>query len=122
MKPKNGGTMATMTLKNIPDDTYALVKAMAKTHHRSINSQIIFLMEQATGGIAKYPDDLPTKAQRLREPTAEYQAPGKEQPGTRTPYEHKKISQWIAELNEIKMTEDDSDSIQRRDREQPEWE
>ncbi len=36
--------MATITVKNIPDDVYAKVKASAQDQHRSINSYIIDLL------------------------------------------------------------------------------
>lgn len=37
---------ATITLKNIPDDIYASLKAAAETHHRSINSEAIACLER----------------------------------------------------------------------------
>ena len=40
--------MATISVKNIPDHTYKNLKHSANTHHRSINSEIIYLIEQAT--------------------------------------------------------------------------
>ena len=40
--------MATITVKNIPDDVYARLKAQAKHNQRSVNSEIIALMERAT--------------------------------------------------------------------------
>ncbi|MCW5881335.1 MAG: Arc family DNA-binding protein [Anaerolineae bacterium] len=38
--------MATITVKNIPDDLYAALKARAEAHHRSINSEIIVCIER----------------------------------------------------------------------------
>ena len=70
--------MTTITLKNIPEDTYARVKDLARTHHRSINSEIIFLLEQATGGGDAYPEDFLSTAQSLRELTAKYRITDKE--------------------------------------------
>lgn len=35
----------TLTLKNIPDDVYAQLKAAAKTHRRSLNSEAIVCLE-----------------------------------------------------------------------------
>ncbi len=37
--------MATITVKNIPDDIYARIKEDAKNHHRSVNSYVIELLE-----------------------------------------------------------------------------
>jgi plasmid stability protein len=37
--------MATITLKNIPDDLYDRLKVTAKAHHRSINSELIYCLE-----------------------------------------------------------------------------
>ncbi len=39
--------MATVTIKNLPDDLYARLKAAAKAHHRSINGEIIHCLEAA---------------------------------------------------------------------------
>jgi len=40
--------MATITVKNIPDDVYARLKKQAKYNRRSVNSEVIVLMERAT--------------------------------------------------------------------------
>lgn len=37
--------MATITLKNIPDDLYARLKHQARAHRRSINSELIHCLE-----------------------------------------------------------------------------
>ena len=37
---------ATITLKNIPDDIYTLLKEAAEAHHRSLNSEIIACLEK----------------------------------------------------------------------------
>lgn len=37
--------MATITLKNIPDDLHVRLKTSAQSHHRSINSEIINCLE-----------------------------------------------------------------------------
>ena len=39
--------MATITIKGIPDDLYQELKLRAERNHRSINSEMIFLIEQA---------------------------------------------------------------------------
>ncbi|MEM7535821.1 MAG: DNA-binding protein [Chloroflexota bacterium] len=38
--------MATITIKNIPDKLYELLKASAKTNRRSINNEIIICIEE----------------------------------------------------------------------------
>ena len=40
--------MTTITVKNIPDDVYARLKNQAKANYRSVNSEVIVLMERAT--------------------------------------------------------------------------
>jgi len=40
--------MTTITIKNIPDDVYARLKEQAKYNRRSVNSEVIVLMERAT--------------------------------------------------------------------------
>lgn len=37
--------MATITVKNIPDELYEELKAVAQAHHRSINGEVIFCIE-----------------------------------------------------------------------------
>lgn len=37
--------MASITLKNIPDDLYDLLRVQAAAHHRSINSEMIHCLE-----------------------------------------------------------------------------
>lgn len=41
--------MATLTLKNFPDDLYAQLKARAAHHRRSLNREAILCLEQALG-------------------------------------------------------------------------
>ena len=40
--------MTTITVKNIPDDVYERFKQQAKANYRSVNSEVIMLMERAT--------------------------------------------------------------------------
>jgi plasmid stability protein len=42
-----GYTMATITVKNIPDDVYRRLKAAAESNRRSINGEIISRIEQS---------------------------------------------------------------------------
>lgn len=41
--------MATITLKNIPDELYKRLKHFAKLRHRSLNSEIIYNLEKSVG-------------------------------------------------------------------------
>ena len=38
---------ATITLKNIPDDIYASLRAAADSHHRSLNGEVIDCLQRA---------------------------------------------------------------------------
>lgn len=42
--------MATLTIKNIPEELYAKLKQSAQRHHRSVNSHTIVCLEQALRG------------------------------------------------------------------------
>ncbi|MCC5615830.1 Arc family DNA-binding protein [Nostoc sp. CHAB 5836] len=39
--------MATLYVRNLPDDLYAKLQELAASEHRSINAQVITLLEQA---------------------------------------------------------------------------
>jgi plasmid stability protein len=39
--------MAALTLRNIPDDLYQDLKQQAVSHHRSLNKEVVYLLEQA---------------------------------------------------------------------------
>jgi antitoxin FitA len=41
------GMPTTLTLKNIPDEIYARLRAAADAHRRSMNSEVIFYLERA---------------------------------------------------------------------------
>jgi len=59
--------MATITLKNIPDDLYDRLKKVAALQRRSINSQIIVCIEHAVGGKRPSTSELLTRARALRQ-------------------------------------------------------
>ena len=50
--------MATLTIKNLPDSLYALLKEKAAQHRRSINSEAILAVEQAVVRQAAEPAEL----------------------------------------------------------------
>ena len=64
--------MATITLKNIPDPTYKTLKQLAAEHRRSINSEVIYLIEKATKSTKIDPNQHLLAARKLREKTKQY--------------------------------------------------
>ncbi len=64
--------MPTITLKNVPEDLYEALKAQAKLHRRSLNSEIIHTLEET---LLPRPIDAETllhEIAQLREKTASY--------------------------------------------------
>lgn len=61
--------MATVTVKNIPADTYERLKEVAGAHRRSINSEIIVCLERALGGRKIDPETVLARARQLRKMT-----------------------------------------------------
>ena len=55
--------MATLTIKNLPDEIYAALKQTAKKHRRSINSEAIVRLEH---GIKNVEPDPETIIERIR--------------------------------------------------------
>lgn len=64
--------MATITLKNIPDPTYKTLKQLAAEHHRSINSEVIHLIEKATKSTKIDPNQHLLTARKFREKTMQH--------------------------------------------------
>ena len=65
--------MATVTIKNIPDEIYEKIKLQATANHRSVNSEIISIFEHAVQ--KRTPMDVKTileRARKVRELTAHY--------------------------------------------------
>ena len=62
--------MATVTLKNIPDDLYDQIKHSAQTNRRSINSEIITCIEQSLRGRKVNPKTILAAARALRKKTS----------------------------------------------------
>ncbi|NIM93157.1 MAG: Arc family DNA-binding protein [Anaerolineales bacterium] len=65
--------MATVTLKNIPDDLYELLKRSAEVNRRSINSEIIVCIECAIRSQKVDHERVLSTARNLREKTASYE-------------------------------------------------
>jgi len=58
--------MATMTLKNVPDDLYEQLRRSAERHRRSLNSEAIVCLERALQSERVNPDALLLRARRQR--------------------------------------------------------
>ncbi len=59
--------MATLTIKNIPDDLYEAFKQVARKNHRSINGEVIFWLERAVQQREPDPETILSNAQLVRE-------------------------------------------------------
>ncbi len=64
--------MTTITVKNIPEDLYMLLKETAAANHRSINSEIIACIERSVRARPVDIDEFLERARELRELTADY--------------------------------------------------
>ena len=62
--------MATVTVKNIPDELYRRLKTAAEINRRSINSEIVVCIENAVTSRRINPDEVLEDARRLRQLTA----------------------------------------------------
>ena len=58
--------MASLTIKNIPNDLYEQLKQAANVHHRSINSELIVCLEKVLLPGRKTPQDHISAARILR--------------------------------------------------------
>ena len=61
--------MATVTVKNIPDELYARLKSVAEINRRSINSEIIMCIEHAVVSRRINPLEVIENARQLRKLT-----------------------------------------------------
>jgi len=59
--------MATLTIKNIPDEVYAQLKQRAARRRRSVNSEVIVCLEQVLGSRSVEPATFLTNIRALRE-------------------------------------------------------
>lgn len=64
--------MPSITIRNIPDHIYEQLKQHAEASHRSLNSQIIFYIEQAMSSQVMEPEAFLVRARSLRELSAHY--------------------------------------------------
>lgn len=70
--------MATVTVKNIPDQIYETLRALAVEHRRSINSEIVHIIEKATRSTKVDPEAHLMAARKLREKTSAFTATDQE--------------------------------------------
>ncbi len=59
--------MATMTIKNIPDELYEELKRRAEANRRSLNNEVIVLIERAVQYQAQDPNEVLERVRVLRE-------------------------------------------------------
>lgn len=58
--------MATVTIKNMPDELYQIIKKMAKSQHRSLNNELIFRIEQSLRFNPVSPETIRENAREFR--------------------------------------------------------
>ena len=58
--------MATITVKDIPDELYETLKKKAAAHHRSINREIIYYIEQGVRQREIHVEQVLETARRIR--------------------------------------------------------
>jgi len=63
----------TITVKNIPPELHERLKQSAALHHRSINSEVIVLIEESLSAKKRKPEDFLASAKVLREKTERYE-------------------------------------------------
>jgi len=61
-----------LTIKNIPDELYDRLKEAARTHRRSLNSEILYCVERMLAPYRLDVSDHIANARKLREKTAAY--------------------------------------------------
>lgn len=66
--------MATITVKNIPDDVYEAFKRLAKRNRRSVNSEVVRLLEEAVRVAPLPADEILAETRVLLERTVDYYA------------------------------------------------
>jgi plasmid stability protein len=64
-----GGKMATITIKNVPDELYELLRERAEINRRSINGELIYLIENTVRPVQRTTIEILAEAQQLRELT-----------------------------------------------------
>ena len=57
--------MATLTIKNVPDELHERLKAQAEQHRRSMNSEAIWILEQVLAPSRRSADEAIARANAL---------------------------------------------------------
>jgi plasmid stability protein len=57
--------MPTLTVQNVPSALHAKLKRRAERHHRSLNDEVLAVLEDAAGS-AEQPDDRQALIERIR--------------------------------------------------------
>ena len=70
LKPLEGKNMATVTIKNIPDELYKRLKAVAEVNRRSINSEIIMCIENSITSQRINLDEMLDNVRQIRQLTS----------------------------------------------------
>jgi plasmid stability protein len=58
--------MATLTIKNIPDPVYRQLKRQASRHRRSLNQEVIAVLEAGSTSVSLDPEAFLTQVRRIR--------------------------------------------------------
>lgn len=61
--------MASLTIKSIPVDLLEHLRKRAEQHRRSLNSEVLHLLERSVGGASVDPDAVLTRVRRLQDRT-----------------------------------------------------
>ena len=64
--------MRSLTLKNIPDQLYARLKAASRAEHRSMNGEILYCLEQVFGSRKTDVNERLVTARMMREKTSDH--------------------------------------------------
>ena len=70
--------MPSMTLKNVPEPLYERLKQAAAMHRRSLNSEILYCLEESLMPRKRDMSELVEKAREVREKTAHYRLDNEE--------------------------------------------
>lgn len=64
--------MTSITIRDIPEDLYARIKELAAANRRSINSELIVVIERGVAAQPLDPESFLAEVRQLRESTLDY--------------------------------------------------
>ena len=67
--------MKNMTLKNIPDQTHKALKKQAEANHRSLNKEILAILERSIGSTSYQNPDIQKLHAEIREARKRFKRP-----------------------------------------------